>query len=57
MRRKPIEPVLTLEKAIPVILTTSILLASPKTTEEGMVYDRKLAFMHFGSKNTGILLL
>jgi hypothetical protein len=51
MRKKSIKPVLTLKKAIPVILTTSILLASPRTTEEGRVYARKLAFMHFGSKN------
>jgi hypothetical protein len=45
-RKKPIRPVLTLKKAIPVILPTSILLASPRTTEEGRVYDSN---PHFGS--------
>jgi hypothetical protein len=39
MRKKPIKPVLTLKKAIPVILTTSILMAGLRTTEEGRVYD------------------
>jgi hypothetical protein len=46
MRKKPIKPVFTLKKAIPVILTTSILLASPRTTEEWRVYDNN---PHFGS--------
>jgi hypothetical protein len=41
-----IKPVLTLKKAIPVILTTSILLAGPRKTEEGRVYDSK---PYFGS--------
>jgi hypothetical protein len=46
MSKKPIKPVLTLKKAIPVILTTSILLASPRKTEEGRVYDSN---PYFGS--------
>jgi hypothetical protein len=46
MRKKSIKPVLTLEKAIPVILTTSILLASPRTTEEWRVYDNNPHLVH-----------